>query len=208
MPRSGRYPERSELVSAPSELTVRGKDAVVLFACGTCGITVNPAVFLADDATRNATARRMATECCDKLCQRCGTPVGKQLHCASCLDLIRGEREALRCGAAQKLDATYVGAVYNHVRDLYYESIDDLRDDCESPDLPPYVYPCTARTLQLNVEDAIDRAIEDLGVDDFRYRSLVDVDELRAFIGAWNLKQTYGVWDPDYTRVIELQATP
>ncbi len=209
----------------PIELTIRGTDEVVAFACPKCSRICNqhlenPVSISADDLRRKKLrlddAHQAAERCCDRRCERCKTPIGSirdtpYIYCKSCLAEHEREKEAAKYAKATKIDeADYSGWVnwedrgYNNG---YFESIDDLREWAagEGISFPKYVYACSTMNVpsRLDADDILctvlenDEAFED-AID------CLDVDGLQKLMDDWLKTNTHPCYQEDSTRAVVL----
>lgn len=187
------------------ELTFKGDDKTVLYACGKCGRIASPGIYLANEEKRHAAARRAAEECCQPYhCSDCGIETERYYtRCRTC-----HTRKQLQ-KATQIEPDHYTGPVCSDANsggwgDGYSSSIEDLLDICrdEGQEPPAYVFACEARPLAIDIENLFVNLTED------RHESvadaIVDGEELETFLKAWNAKQTAIDYMEDRSTVIVL----
>lgn len=187
------------------ELTIKGQNETILYACGECGRIASPGIYLTNAETSHAAARRAAEECCKPYhCSDCGAAVDRyRTRCGTCFRRARLQK------ATQIEPHHHTGPVFHPDYDGdwgegFSSSIQVLLDYCHDEDLEPpaYVHPCTARPLRIDVEDLFEQ------LTDERHETAADgiiaARELEEFIGAWNEKQTYHDYVEDHTTVIVL----
>ncbi len=192
------------------EMVFRGEDETNLYACGKCGQCYSPRIYACGPAQAHEAARRAAEQCCvPPTCSVCGVEIEKPwTKCAR-----HRERDALR-RAVPILASEWTDPVHR----------DDMGGDCGSgyssnvahllgwwdaenwvevgplPEPPAWCWPCKPTDFQLDLERILENALEEFHED--AGDSLVDTEELYAFVEAWNKKQTLTTWYPDHTRVV------
>lgn len=182
------------------ELTFKGGDKVLFYACGSCGKLYSPNIYLCREVEQRAAARRAAKECCATRHCACGVEIEKYwTACATCRERHMLERATVI--------TDYIGPVQSdHVEmsewgDGYSSNVDAMREYCYG-DLPAYCWPCKASPLRLDLDSILESACDDQheGAAD----QIVGVDDLGKAIDAFNDAQTCITYYPDHTRVIVL----
>lgn len=195
----------------PIALTRAGRDEVIAYACGVCGIVAGSVM-----AHGDADARKRAVQCCGpSVCNRCGKPVEKRhrIMCRDCEMNAAWMREAAQFAKATVVDAaTYTGPVFDDSRDEYasdlgqaIERIEDDAADDEDAEKTFYVYACTV-THGVPKFDADDLLYEHSERHDLceGARESCDTASLQAALDAWTAEQKIESWMVDYSRVIVL----
>ncbi len=188
------------------ELTFRGEDKPVLYACGTCGTVFSPKSFFATEGLSRATARRLADECCAQRHCACGREIEK--HWTACQPC-RERRKLLKAkviGAGEYTGPVYSDGVSGDWTEGYSSDLDALHEYChdhEEP-LPAYVHPCTSQLLQLDAERILESATDDMHED--AADQIVDADDVYEFVKAFNEKQTCTTWYSDTSEIIVIEA--
>ena len=184
------------------ELTFRGSDSPIIYACGQCGSLHSPKVYAGREDIAHQAARNAAEDCC--------TP----RHCACGAEIHRYWTVCNPCRLRRKLTAATITAEYNGpvyadgVRgewgEGYSSDIYNLRQSCDDyeDEVPAYCWPCTGKPLRLDVGDIIETACEEHHED--AADQIVGYDDLRAAIERFNAAQTCVTYYPDYSRIIIL----
>lgn len=158
-------------------------------------------------------SEREANQCClNYQCNRCNQDTGSRmwLVCEECRKKEELQKEKARFDKAEKL-TVWDDWVYceGHGRDGYCESLDELKDECESEgwELPEYVWACEAkRFVQADLSDITQRISED-GPEDWDSEDLEGLEELKAALAVFNAANIEKVayW-PDYTKAVLLNT--
>lgn len=149
----------------PIELTVRGKDEVIAFACGKCHIVASsPKQYVGDDAVEQA--RESARLHCGPWLCACGAGRDRYASkCRACRDVEADTRSAEQTAAALAkakrvaIDAYDVAMVYDDDASEYLW-VDTLRDRIADGDAPSHVFGCTEVRFRLDAEDVITSELE------------------------------------------------
>ena len=142
----------------PIPLTIAGKGDIVAYACGKCHNVV---------ATHKDfyNAEELARKHCDKpICKTpgCGGDVLYSTMCRKCYDEDKARREAVRVKDAKKVDAKdWKGPVYVEDGDKWYVSVDDLLEDYEEGDEPPYAWGASVVHMGLDASSILESALEE-----------------------------------------------
>ncbi|KZK99182.1 hypothetical protein [Pseudovibrio sp. Ad26] len=187
------------------ELTFKGSEKTVLYACGACGLLHSPTIYACDSEKAHATAHRFAEDCCKpKVCE-CGVELGKSHYtaCEKC-------RERKRLEAAQVVKAEdYHGVVQSETNsgdwgEGYFSDLGEISEHCHGHDEtePAYVFTCTEKLLQIDPESILLNAADDMHED--AHDQIEAADELFAFIKEWNTKQHCKTYYPNWKQVIIL----
>lgn len=184
------------------ELTFKGHEKTVLYACGLCGSLHSPKVYASREDIADAAARDSAEKCCAPKHCACGAEIeGSWTACEVC----RLRRKL----TAATITTEYTGEVYSDEvggewGEGYSPSISAMLDYCCDYDErePAYCWPCEARPLRLEIDQIIKGALDDMHEDAGDH--IVGYDDLRAAIDAFNEAQTCVTYYPDYTRIIIL----
>lgn len=144
-------------------------------------------------------SRVLAEKCCaPKHCEVCGAEIPRyKIMCEPCRMKSIYEK-------AEKL-VKWDGWVYCEglgYDEGFFTSIDDLEEYCEDTktDLPAWVLAVEEVHHAIDVDSVIETMLENAYED--AIDNLVDEQELRDFIDAWNAKQTVTTYYPDYKRVV------
>jgi len=128
------------------------------------------------------------------------------------MDIIKIEenarREKVRFEKATKIKYSdyKVAMFYDEQTDQYFDDYDDMVESYENNlsegekiNLPKYVYGCKEIKFKINIEHALESAIEDM-YDDFD--DIVNLTELHEFVNEWNKKQTASTYFQDNNTII------
>ncbi|MFC3059649.1 hypothetical protein [Paenirhodobacter populi] len=184
------------------ELTFRGEDKAVLYACGVCGSLFSSKVYACADELAHATARQAAEECCAPCHCACGVVIEKYYTaCTDCRERHRLERATIITDYTGPVQSD---AVTGEWGEGYSSDEDTLREYCKGYDekLPAYCWPCKASPLRLDLDSILESALEDQHED--AAEQIVGDDELGAAIDKFNAAQTCITYYPDHTLVIVL----
>lgn len=196
-------------IKAPLEITFRGVDEIIAYACPECGTIVTPNSFSGDMV---ATKEYAATHCVFS-CGECRAPMEKKSSlCVICWTAKQDGKEVARFERATKInEAYYNDPVYweDHEGGMgegYFVNVDEVRDYCETNDipLPAYVWACSPVKLEISVDSILEEAFRG------HYESARDsLDEnaekkLETFLNAWCEEQDIKSWEVSYALVIEL----
>lgn len=186
-------------MNAEKLFTENGKFAGVYY-CGKCNIVHRGKV--------------AADECCkDWRCKRCNVECDKfRTLCKDCWHLDRNEKDAAVMEKAELVEG-YNGFVHSlklaGPQDGYFPDLDELIEYCETHDIEPpeFVHCCKPTVLCVHVSDILER-LEDNGYEEMTEHA-VGVDELRDAVAAFNEanRQTFTVWNVDYTRKVAVAAS-
>jgi predicted RNase H-like HicB family nuclease len=177
----------------------------VLWACGKCGV-------LYTSMQDKETAEEKAAGCCAPNICECGAECRRfRLSCDACSD--RKHRLFLyaRYKDAEKLSpADWEGPVYDPHGDRYYRSLEDMMEDLESDGAtaPLYVHPCTETAPSLDLSSILDDAAENLELEESEELVWEGVEVLEQAVKTFNEAQTYRVWYPMLSQVIDLNNEP
>ncbi len=182
------------------ELTFRGKDKTVLYACGQCGRVCSPTIYACQEEEQHTAARQAAEECCAPRYCVCGVEVKDGwTACAPCRERHRLERATVVTDYTGPVQSDQVEC--GEWAEGYSSSVDALRDYCDGP-VPAYCWPCKSSPLRLDLDNILEHACDDQHEDAFE--QIVGADELGAAIDKFNEAQTCIAYYPDHTRVIVL----
>ena len=187
------------------ELTYKGSNETLLYACGKCGQLHSPAIYACGVERAHETARRFAEECCKpKVCE-CGVELGKSHYtaCEKCR-----KRTSLQEAQIVK-PGDYDGPVYSDANsgdwgEGYFSDLGEISEHCHDHDEkePAYVFTCHEKLLQLDPENILEHAIDDMHED--AQDQIEAADEFFAFIKDWNSKQYCKTYYPNRKQVIIL----
>lgn len=129
-----------------------------------------------------------------------------KLICQSCLD-----QERFAKAKKVKYSEYKVGYLWDETQDVYFRDKESLEekylDDAEDsedkliPEFPTWCYGCTEIPFQVDIDGAIQSALENMYED---FNDVDDEDELRDFVKAWNAKQNGMTYETDYKTVVLL----
>lgn len=142
----------------PIPLTIAGKGNIVAYACGKCHHVV---------ATHKGfyNAEELARKHCEKpVCKTpgCGGDVLYSTMCRKCYDEDKARREAVRVKDAKKVYANdWKDPVYVEDDDKWYASVDDLLEDYEEGDEPPYAWGASVVHMGLDASSILESALEE-----------------------------------------------
>jgi len=144
-------------------------------------------------------------------CRACGCEVDNyQLICQTCLDHERfSKAKKVKYSEYSEYE---VGYLWDENQDKYFSDKDELEEkykqDAYEEELsfdpkviPTWCYGYTERTFEIDIDRAIESALEDMYED---FDDITDKQELRDFIKAWNAKQTGKSYESDYGIVVML----
>lgn len=149
--------------------------------------------YICTDCGTAFSSKDVAEKCCStKKCDICGNDLPKKSHyfrCESCRKTARFEK-----ATKIKYSDYKVPMFYDEQSDQYFDSYEDMveyyeNNLCEGEELvlPKYVFGCKENIFKINIENAVESAIEDM-YDDFD--DIVDLKQLHDFVKEWNQKQT------------------
>ena len=187
------------------ELTFKGENEPVLYACGKCGIVHSPKVYACKGEAAHVAARAAAEACCvPSTCSVCGVGVDKYWTMCSTHALQARLRRAVRVERDSWHDPVCSADYEGDWGDGYSSDIGALLMWCddESKDAPVFCYPCKPTYLRLDPDTMLQHVTDDMHEE--ASDQVVDADGLYDFIAAWNAKQTCVSWYPDHARVIVL----
>ncbi len=133
-------------------------------------------------------SREFAYDCCrQKKCSSCGGDIFHGSLCIPCDD------KQLLAGA---VEVPYAGTpLYDPVTGKYFEDLDGYLEEVSEKSRAEYLHPCNIIDYEgIDAETAIGMSMDWMQED--ARDSLVDVDELKEFVSAWNKKQTLQSWEP------------
>lgn len=164
------------------------------WACGACG-----AVHASDE---------MARECCaPRVCELCGGEVERRYRtmCCPCSARERERRDRERWEKATKVLASeYEGAVYDEDHDRWHSDVGEWEEWCDAEGVAPgRAYACINVHPSLDVESLLEGVL-DQAPEEFGELDIEDVENLRAFVAAWNARQDRCWWETDHRRAIVL----
>jgi hypothetical protein len=203
----------------PIELTKRGSDEIVAFACATCHIVAASTKGFGGDIEA---ARKAASRHCGPFeCATCGAHVRNAYDtaCGACSFERDRVREEAQFAKATPIDPeTYTGMVFDPSTRLgdegfcgsYEEAVQEAHDlDSEDGEVP-YVYACVPEGFgTIDAYDLVSNHLEHEEHSQDAYEQVIDLDELNAFLKTWCAKQTAVVsWWPDYSRVLMISPCP
>lgn len=192
--------------SAPQELykkTESGFEATGVWYCGKCRIVHREKLF--------------AEQCCaTKYCD-CGKPLPNYYtRCFECQRIKATERTQAQIEAAEKLtdwDGWVCDPNGRGDQDGYFESLDamiewygDAEDDEGEMKLPEFVFTTTPIHFQVDLDSAIESALEDHHED--AAESLDGREEIEKLVREWAARQSLVSYQIDYKRVIPTTAKP
>ena len=140
-----------------------------------------------------------------RTCRVCGCAVDSyQLICHICLN-----QERFAKAKKVKLSEYEVGYLWDETKDEYFrdkEALedrydDDADDDGTIPEYPTWCYGCTEIPFQVDIDSAIENALENMYED---FDDIDDEDGLRDFVKEWNAKQSGMTYETDYKTVVLL----
>lgn len=169
------------------ELTKKGHDDVVAYACGKCG-------------TVAATATHADRCCVPHTCSVCGGPTERSwLKCRECRDKESTAKDQQLYDAATKVplsdyDHEYV-CLHPYGDETSYRLVDDVvTDNEEAPDDAEHVdwaWACSVLPWpRLNAQDMMEAALEDEHPEDAI--EWLDIDELQKLLDHWMDAQPQG----------------
>lgn len=179
----------------------------VLYACGKCGRCYSPRVYACAEPQAHEAAQKAAEKCCAPVhCSGCGVEVGSPwTACSSCREKNR-LRRATPVPASEWPDPVEHEGMQGSWGEGYSGDTDELLQAWEEEELPvpppAYCWPCTSRPLALNADHMLESTVDDMHEE--AMDQIVDADEVYAFVGAWNAKQTCKTWYPDYSCAVVL----
>ena len=184
------------------ELTFKGEDKTVLFACGKCGKLHSPAIFAVKADLANEAALELATECCKvRVCSHCGD---EPLHpawtaCKHCSTRLRLERATEVPDYDGPISADGIRGEWD---EGYSSEISAMLEACErdGDDVPSFAWVCNSIPMRIDPDVALESACDNQHDD--ADREIVDADGLVAFLNEWNAKQTCVSYFPDYSRYV------
>lgn len=183
------------------ELTFRGEDKAVLYACGVCGSLSSPKTYAASDERAHEAARQAAEACCAPRKCDCGAEIEKYwTACERC-------RERNKLIRAQVIDTSaYDGPVSTDGGgdwgEGYSSSLDGLIEHCRGygEPLPAYCHPCTPHPLRLDADSILESAMD--GMHEDADDQVEGYDDLCEFVAKWNDRQHCVSYFEDRSRVI------
>lgn len=182
------------------ELTFRGEDEAVLYACGECGRVFSPKIYACTDERAHHEARRAAEECCAPRYCACGVEIEKPwTACATCRERHSLERAAIVTDYTGPVQSDQVSG--SEWGDGYSSNVAELLEYCDG-DKPAYCWPCIASPLRLDLDNILERACDDQHED--ASDEIVGADALGKAIDAFNAAQTCVTYYLDRTSVIVL----
>ena len=173
---------------------------VKAWKCEKCGkYYLNKAA--ADDCCRDK------PEAVIKTCRVCGCVIDNyQTICHICLNQERFAR-----AKKVKYSEYKVGYLWDETKDDYFSDKEALEekyyDDAYDeelhidPKIPTWCFGCTEIPFQVNIDGAIESAMEDMYED---FNDIDDEDGLRDFVKEWNAKQNGMTYETDYKTVVLL----
>jgi len=195
------------------ELTYRGCDDAVAFACAKCGAIATPGMFGGGPHAR-AAAQKMAEEHCAQRFCRCGAKISKsQTICRECWDGDQRERDERKFGLADKfLASEYGDPVYwegheGSMGDGYFSNVEEVIEYCADSDLtlPTYVWACSRLPFAIDVDMILESAFEQHFEGARDMLSEESRQELQQFLQNWCQKQNIESWQTDYRRAVILE---
>lgn len=148
-----------------------------VWRCATCG-----KYYLTKD---------VAESCCvdnpkpEKVCEDCGIALNPNSYFCVC-DSCREKRRYNRCRrmTIEEYEKEFPDNMVIVGYDNYYSSVEDALDSCygDEETIPHYVYGTKQIFATVDAESAVERALED-AYEDAKFDN---VDELYAFVDAWN----------------------
>lgn len=184
------------------ELTFRGEDKPVLYACGECGSVHSPKIYACREEMAHESARRAAEECCAPRHCACGVRLeGGWTACAPCRE--RNKLRRAKVVAAADYDgAVYAEGVTGEWGEGYSSDLTELLVSCKDFDdpVPAYCHPCHETHLRLDADSILEHALD--GMHEDAADQVEDYAGLRQFIADWNEKQHAVSYHPDMSRVI------
>jgi len=187
------------------ELTFKGENEPVLYACGKCGIMHSPKVYACKAEAAHVAARAAAEACCvPSTCSVCGVGVDKYWTMCATHRLQARLRRAVQVDGGSWADPVQSNELEGDWGEGFSSNIDALLEWCddESTLAPIFCYPCNPTNLRLDAEQMLEHVTSDMHEE--ANDEIVDANGLHDFIAAWNAKQTCVSWYPDTTRVIVL----
>jgi len=142
-----------------------------------------------------------------RTCRVCGCVVeGHGVICQICLD-----QERFTKAKKVKYSEYKVGYLWDENTDKYFENKEALEEkyleDAEDsedkliPEFPTWCYGCTETFFSIDIDSAIENALEDMYED---FDEITDEKELQDFVKAWNAKQNGKTYNVDYKTVVLL----
>lgn len=202
----------STSTSAALELTYRGRDEVIAYACPRCGVLFSPTIFGGEDPEAHEIAQRFAIEHCDKHC-RCGVSIpSSRILCEKCWRSDQITRDLKKFERAEKVEEdAYGDPVFwegniGSMGDGYFASLDEVYEHCEDEgiDRPIYVWACNPVPLQIAVDDILESAFQEHFEAARDTLSSAAEMELTDFLLTWCARQNIQSWQPDFRKAILL----
>lgn len=189
------------------ELTFRGEDKVLLYACGDCGLIYSPKVYAFEETKQHEAARKSAEDCCTKPKQTCSVCcVEVESYWTMCA--MHREQKKLKGIATIPADdwdgPVQSDGVHGAWGEGYSGNVSELLEACHGYDdeVPAYCWPCKSDALRLDPEQILEHATEQHHED--AHEQIVDAEGFYSFIETWNDKQECVTWRPDHSRAVIL----
>ena len=140
--------------------------------------------------------------CTEWSCEECGKPAFApyQWYCGSCLSKHRTARDQEKLAKAEKVVKAEdypddQGVVWD---DEWYCCLEDFVEWCHNMDVdvPPRVWATSPSRFHVNADEILEAEFENWaeGCDDIGMDSIVGVDDFKAFVAAFNERQTATLW--------------
>ena len=181
------------------ELTIKGTDKVVVYACGECCLTAY---------NQYAAIACCAPRICDECKQECPRPY---TACDPCRAKKRKATEKKRFDKARKIPlAGYAGRVlYSGTAGEYLYEEDDYGDyafEMNGTEEESYLWACNKTGLSLDAEAIIDSALSQDDHHEDAYEQVKDIKGLQALLDGWVGKQAVESYFPDYSLAVIMPA--
>lgn len=153
-----------------------------------------------------------ADDCCKekpheviRKCRVCECEVKEhRVICDICL-----EQERYAKAKKVKYSEYKIGYLWDETKDKYFSNKteledkydDDADDNGTNVEYPIWCYGCTETTFSIDIDSAIENALEDMYED---FSDIEDEKGLQDFVKEWNAKQTGKTYDLDYRTVVLL----
>jgi hypothetical protein len=194
------------------ELTYRGCDDTVAFACSKCGAMSTPGMFGGGPHAREA-AQRMAVEHCMQRYCRCGAKISKsQTVCSACWSADQKERDDRKFSLSNKIYALEYGdPVFwegheGSMGDGYFSNVEEVIEYCADNDIDPptHVWACSNLPFSIDTDSILESAFEQHFEGARDMLSEEARQELEQFLQNWCQKQGIESWQTDYRRSVIL----
>lgn len=158
--------------------------------------------------------KQFADDCCKEKpkeeykCRVCGCETKPPWGiCQLCREKERFEKAKKVKYSEYKIDCLYdetTGKYYADKEELEEDYFNDATDYGDEAKYPEWVYGCVVISFRIDIENALERASEDMYEDFDVEKSVVNHKELIDFVKAWNEKQTAKAYSSDYHTAVLL----